>query len=292
MNRWKFAGLLCFLAGVFSLLLHFNTGHTGQHTGLNDRKINLALRQAAHDLYKAQGDATSTIPPVEQVLSSSTYVLQLDRFINYDTLPILLDRAFSNFQISNAYEVAIKSCQGDTILLGYNLLAFENRNIPCLGRDQAMACNLLEVSFEEVSQQSKHVFMLLAILCLLGGLLCWLKQAALPPTPQSAVPVAPPTSNTLQIGRAVFDPKNLTIQFQDEQRQLTFREAKLLEYLAKHPNEILKREQIQDHVWKEEGAIVGRSLDVFISRLRKILKAEPNISIKNIHGVGYRLEVD
>jgi DNA-binding response OmpR family regulator len=81
------------------------------------------------------------------------------------------------------------------------------------------------------------------------------------------------------------------IKIREDEKILTFREAKLLEYFASHPNEVLNREQIQDYVWKDEGVIVGRSLDVFISRLRKILKSDESISIKNIHGVGYKLEV-
>jgi len=61
-------------------------------------------------------------------------------------------------------------------------------------------------------------------------------------------------------------------------------------YLIQNKNEILKRVDIQNHVWEEEGVIVGRSLDVFISRLRKIIKEDESLTIKNIHGVGYRLE--
>ena len=57
------------------------------------------------------------------------------------------------------------------------------------------------------------------------------------------------------------------------------------------PNQVLKREDIQDAIWSEEGVIVGRSLDVFISRLRKILRKDERLAIKNIHGVGYRLEI-
>ena len=76
-----------------------------------------------------------------------------------------------------------------------------------------------------------------------------------------------------------------------EEINLTFRENKLLSFLASQPNEVLKRADILAAVWEEEGVIVGRSLDVFISRLRKLLKPDSTVQIKTIHGIGYRLEL-
>ena len=72
---------------------------------------------------------------------------------------------------------------------------------------------------------------------------------------------------------------------------LTFRATKLLHYFVNHRNQLLKREQLLENVWEEEGILIGRSLDVFVSRLRKILKADDSLTIKTVHGVGYRLEV-
>ena len=97
-------------------------------------------------------------------------------------------------------------------------------------------------------------------------------------------------NRTIQIGNSIFTPQSLIIKIREDEKILTFREAKLLEYFASHPNQVLNREQIQDYVWKDEGVIVGCSLDVFISRLLKILKSDASLSIKNIHGVGYKLE--
>ena len=61
--------------------------------------------------------------------------------------------------------------------------------------------------------------------------------------------------------------------------------------MAQHPNEVLSRDTLIAKVWEDEGVIVGRSLDVFISRLRKLLKGDDSVQIKTVHGVGYRLEV-
>ncbi len=71
--------------------------------------------------------------------------------------------------------------------------------------------------------------------------------------------------------------------------RLTHREAQLLCYLVEHKNELLSREAILLHLWKDDDYFAGRSLDVFISRLRKYLCHDAGVRIENVHGVGFRL---
>jgi two-component system, OmpR family, response regulator len=73
---------------------------------------------------------------------------------------------------------------------------------------------------------------------------------------------------------------------------LTNKETKLLKLFCLHVNKVIDRDVIQKAIWEDEGYFVGRSMDVFISRLRKILSPDPRISIVNVHGVGYKLEVN
>jgi two-component system, OmpR family, response regulator len=72
---------------------------------------------------------------------------------------------------------------------------------------------------------------------------------------------------------------------------LTAKETKLLHLFCLNKNKVLNRDIIQKAIWEDEGYFVGRSMDVFISRLRKILSVDPSVNIVNVHGVGYRLEV-
>jgi DNA-binding response OmpR family regulator len=71
---------------------------------------------------------------------------------------------------------------------------------------------------------------------------------------------------------------------------LTDKECKVLELLHKNFGELIPREKLMQEVWINEGVITGRSLDMFISKLRKKLSADPDLRITNIHGKGYRLE--
>lgn len=90
---------------------------------------------------------------------------------------------------------------------------------------------------------------------------------------------------TLELNNLILNTKKDTIQ-------LTQKEADILAYFASHPNTLLKRELILQAVWNDDGYFVGRSLDVFISKLRKYLKENPAIKIVNIHGTGYKFQVE
>jgi len=92
----------------------------------------------------------------------------------------------------------------------------------------------------------------------------------------------------LKIGQFEFDHKNLTLSINSNGRKLTQKEADLLKLFIDHKNQIIKRSVILEKIWGEDDYFLGRSLDVFISRLRKYLKADETLKVENIHGVGFR----
>lgn len=97
----------------------------------------------------------------------------------------------------------------------------------------------------------------------------------------------------IQIGLLKFDHRNLKITMPDNSiKKLTQKEADLFKLFIDHKNNILKRQEILENIWGEDDYFMGRSLDVFISRLRKILKEDSNLRIDNIHGVGFKLQED
>ena len=98
-----------------------------------------------------------------------------------------------------------------------------------------------------------------------------------------------PTTSKLSLGNLKFDEQNLQIITTDEIFQLTQMEADLLQMLLKNRNQLVKREDILVEIWGENDYFKGRSLDVFISRLRKYLKTDVSLEIKNHHGVGFTL---
>jgi DNA-binding response OmpR family regulator len=100
--------------------------------------------------------------------------------------------------------------------------------------------------------------------------------------------------NTIKysIGSFEFDAENYLLLKEEKRISLTQREAQLLQFFLENKNKILKRETILQSLWGNDDYFSGRSLDVFISRLRKILASEPKVSIENQHGVGFRFVLD
>jgi DNA-binding response OmpR family regulator len=94
-----------------------------------------------------------------------------------------------------------------------------------------------------------------------------------------------------QIGCFTFSHSGLQLSNGDITHSLTHREAELLAYLYAHSGSILKRDDILNKVWGNDHFFSSRSLDVFISRLRKLLQSDPSVKIENIHNIGYRLVV-
>lgn len=96
---------------------------------------------------------------------------------------------------------------------------------------------------------------------------------------------------SLNIGKFSFDYSNLDLSANGNSKGLTQREADILYYLAKRPNQVIRRSDILEDIWGKDDYFYGRSLDVFISRLRKYLSEDPSLSIENVHSVGFKLNV-
>ncbi|WP_420576416.1 response regulator transcription factor [Ekhidna sp.] len=102
-----------------------------------------------------------------------------------------------------------------------------------------------------------------------------------------------PSKNTqaVHFGQSSYDERNLVYSCRDSAHSLTQMEGGILKLLINNQNELVKREEILEEVWGENDYFKGRSLDVFITRLRKYLKNDPTLEIRNHHGVGFSLIV-
>lgn len=97
--------------------------------------------------------------------------------------------------------------------------------------------------------------------------------------------------NKFELGKYLFDFSNLILKLGDNAQKLTRKEADILRLLCINQNEILKREIVLNIVWGNDDYFLGRSMDVFITKLRKYLKDDPSVQIVNIHGVGFKLVI-
>lgn len=99
------------------------------------------------------------------------------------------------------------------------------------------------------------------------------------------------TDQNFSLGEFTFDSRNYTLHHLSGFKTLTQKEAEVLKLLCQNKERVLKREEILKNVWGNDDYFLGRSMDVFISKLRKHLKDDPRVQIVNYHGVGFKLEV-
>lgn len=92
-----------------------------------------------------------------------------------------------------------------------------------------------------------------------------------------------------EIGKFIFNSKLRTLTIGDDEKKLSPKEAQLLELLAINPNELISREMALKKIWGSDDYFTARSMDVYVTKLRKFLSEDPDLNIKNIHGAGFQL---
>jgi len=100
-----------------------------------------------------------------------------------------------------------------------------------------------------------------------------------------------PTATLYKLGKFEFDTQRQILSCGSEQVKLTTKESELLGLLCAHANDVLLRELALKSIWIDDNYFNARSMDVYITKLRKHLKADPDIEINNVHGKGYKLIV-
>lgn len=273
-------------------------------------RVNLALRQTAHRLLADAGDHSSAIPPVRQE-EKNLWLVQLEHNFDYDSLPGVLKEAFASHRIEGEYNVAVLNCANNDLMLGYTAsLIAAGKEIPCGGREQATGCYNLQVTFPALAatpfrENWVWIFLTFACMALLVysayGVFNFLKKKGLAKqtertkgdiSTEEPHPEEPAGGQIiLRFGHSTLNVENQKLVSGGIEKDLTYRETKLLQLLGRNVNQLLERDLILKSVWEDEGIMVGRSVDVFVSRLRKILKDDETLKIVNVHGVGYRLEV-
>ncbi len=259
----------------------------------------LAVRQVGHDYLRAMGDSTSLIPAVRE-REDGSLVLPLGRCIDYDDLLAACTLAMEQYGIRQAYTLALEDYISGEIFLGSLIYPFptEFDAVACGGRDQEDRLANISITFEREDKAATPTgfywlggfgFFLLVAAPLVGRMTA-IRPADVPANASVAVVVGEPQALFIT-PTSYLNETALLLSIDGDEQDLTYREAKLLTYLANRPNEVLSRTDIHDAVWGEEGIITGRSLDVFVSRLRKKLAAADEVEIQTVHGVGYRFRV-
>ncbi len=255
-------------------------------------RVNLALRRTAHYLLTEAGDTTSRIAPVQQI-DAHSWLVRLEHDFNYDRLPVLLQQSFEMQGISENYNVEVVHCLDGSLQLGYNFEDYkQNNDAPCGGRATTLDCINLQVQFITPAENRQNGWWgwALGAIAILSVFLFVMKRHW-NRTSMANTATSIDLSGQLSFGQSTLHTANQLLFSAGKKHTLTYRESKLLHFFASHPNQLLERDFILQSVWEDEGIIVGRSVDVFVSRLRKLLREDAQVRIVAVHGVGYRLEI-
>ncbi|MBG7631633.1 MAG: helix-turn-helix domain-containing protein, partial [Bacteroidetes bacterium] len=206
-----------------------------------------------------------------------------------DSLSSSIKRSLSDISFNKDYVVEVIDCSSKEISYSFMITKnVENNLVPCLGRDLPLNCYLVNVYFQRAN--GKFYFIKLSslfvfILCSLLGFTLHFREKAI------ASKVSAKELGFTVIGNYKFYKDQNRLVKEEVIIKLTAKECELIEILGERQNQIVKRDILVKKVWEDNGVIVGRSLDTYISKIRKKLKDDDSVKIVNIHGVGYRLEI-
>ncbi|MEE9363512.1 MAG: winged helix-turn-helix domain-containing protein [Cellulophaga sp.] len=253
-------------------------------------EVKVALRNVGHQLLLANDDATSLVQPV-LALENSKYQLsfQKDLIIEPDNLVKLIKNSFQKADLPPYYLTEVVQCKDQEVGYSYQIeLTDEKGIIPCQGRLLPKACYKIQVRFTKPLEKSSTTSMYLIYAVLFGGLIVLILIIYKKKTTR-----ATKTNDTayMAIGRFKFYPEQNKLIREATEISLSKKECELLAIFVAQPNQIIKRDELTKKVWEDNGVIVGRSLDTYISKLRKKLKDDDSIKLTNVHGVGYKLEI-
>jgi len=252
-------------------------------------KQEILLRKIGHQILLTSGDSTSRVLPIERI-TENEYQIRFENEFTFqpDSLVKTIGKALEKNVLSQNYIVNVLSCSANQVVFGYAIS--ENKKddiIACSGRKQPKNCYLINIKFEN-GGMSKGAYLIggIPLLAFIGFMISRGSK-----TKKKELETDTTTNVCFKIGHTLFDSKKRQLT-NTGIIELTLKENKLLLIFANSPNEIIERTRLQKEIWEDEGVIVGRSLDMFISKLRKKLESDPSIQLINIHGKGYKLEIN
>lgn len=280
--------LLGFLSlSVITIMFAFSLPTTSD---FDAAKQELMFRNIGHQVLLHSGDRTSRVLPIKRIGENEFQITFENEFsFQPDSLANIVKLALPNHNMAPNYIVNVVNCNTTDVVFGYAISKNERNNImACSGRMQPKSCYLIRLKFQNEGMSTQQKGYLLGGLPLLAFVGLLFTRAA---KPRKVKLIENLNSTTFKVGNTIFNREKQQLLIDETQISLTVKESKLLLIFVKSPNLIVERSRLQKEIWEDEGVIVGRSLDMFISKLRKKLEADPSIELANIHGKGYQLKI-
>lgn len=278
--------ILFFSPVLILISLVFLSFQDAEKEGNFDETVKVALREIGNKLLLANKDSISLVLPIKKV-KENHYRLEFQNqlAITPDSLVNIVNTNLKVAKLPKRYIVEVLSCTSEDVFYSFKINRFTEEDIvPCLGRNLPNNCYTVHVLFLEDSPifNAKRMALFGGAMVLVVFLLIRLKKEK---------HKTDDNGTYVRIGNYKFYQDQNKLIRNATEIKLSTKECELIHMFSKHQNEIIKRDVLIKHIWEDNGVFVGRSLDTFISKLRKKFKDDDTINIINVHGVGYKLEV-
>lgn len=298
-----FRSLLGF--ALCSLVVHSSFANDTGSVKKTEAIDHVALRMIGHQILLSTGDSSSRVLPVKTEGVTHTISFENEFSFHPDTVSLLIDSVVDATGLASDYIVQFLTCDSNLIAHSYKVsTAPEESVLACKGRSQPKACYYLKITvLDKPTTRSDNMAVatidtqkpnglnsdhaLIVSLILIFSILVFFLFSLLKRKQGLNA-----EKGLVQVGKYQFNPTTMELAFGNEKAELTSKEADLLHLLSVSVNTTVARAEILNKVWGDDGDYVGRTLDVFISKLRKKLEGDPTVKIVNIRGIGYRLVIE
>lgn len=287
MNKERILSLI-----VLMILISFTlVGYVGFEKDDNfSERAKIALRDSGNKLLLSLGDSTSLIMPVIE-LDENTFELSFQNKLRIEpaSLVSILGQSLVDSNLPQSYIVEIIEMGSGEVAYSYEVKSDSEKSIvPCIGRNLPLDSYKVKIHFMGertiLTIDKEYSLLPLVFIGFVGfGLLYWKKGK------DRASKVG--MSSFSKIGNYRFYPEENKLVKGNNTIELTAKECELLRIFSEKPNQIIKRDLLIKEVWEDNGVFVGRSLDTFISKIRKKFQDDDSITIVTVHGVGYKLDI-
>lgn len=250
----------------------------------------IALREVGNQILLFNQDSTSLILPVVK-LEESKYELSFQNkfWLKPDILVAIVEKSFQTAALPDFYLVELIQSSDQQVAYSYEMKGDrENSIIPCFGRVLPEGRYSLQVSFTDERANAMNEKALLFSPAVVSLLLLAFSFKKTDSTPKEESK----SNDFIALGSFKFYPEQNKLVKGHSEINLSKKECEILTIFTNNPNEVIKRDELTKRVWEDNGVFVSRSLDTFISKLRKILKEDSRVQLTNIHGIGYKLEIN
>ncbi len=239
-----------------------------------------------HQILLNAGDPYSKVLPIESTLKNE-YILRFEQnwTLNTDTLADITKAI-----IKEPIGISVFECDANEEVYSF-LLQDSKSIIPCIGRKYDPGCYYIKAKFVQDPRRFSNAIVYLPITLLCLGFFTFVFLTKPKSRPEYPVQdnIDHPVSKVKEYS---FNHDTLKLYYNDHEISLSTKEAEIVSLFFKSPNTLLERDYLLKTIWEDQGVIVGRSLDVFISKLRKKLVDDPDVRLVAVFGKGYRLEVN